>query len=116
MARALLKQQRLPARFWGKAVVTVVHLLNRAPTKALSGMTPYEAWHDKALAVAHLRTFGCLTFTKDLTQIKKLDDRSHPGVFIGYADGAKSYRVLDPATQLVRVSRDVVFDESRGWD
>jgi IS30 family transposase len=55
MARALLKQRRLLARFWGEAVVTAVHLLNRAPTKALSGMTPYEAWHNKAPAVAHLR-------------------------------------------------------------
>jgi hypothetical protein len=67
MARALLKQWRLPARFWGEAMVTVVHLLNRAPTKALSSMTPYEAWHGEALTVAHLRTFNCLTFTKDLT-------------------------------------------------
>jgi hypothetical protein len=79
-------------------------------------MMPYEAWHGKALAVAHLRTFGCLTFTKDLTQLKKLDDRSHPGVFIGYADGAKSYRILNPATQCVWVSRDVVFNKSHGWD
>jgi hypothetical protein len=116
MARALLKQRRLPVRFWGEAVVTAVHLLNQSPTKALSDMTPYEAWHDKAPAVAHLRMFGCLTFTKDLTQLKKLDDHSHPGVFIGYVDGAKAYYVLDPATQRVRVSRDVVFDESRGWD
>jgi hypothetical protein len=84
MARTLLKQRRLPTQFWGEAMVNAVHLLNQAPTKALSGMTPYEAWHDKAPAVAHLRTFGCLAITKDLTQLKKLDDRSHPGVFIGY--------------------------------
>ena len=61
----------------------------------------------------HLSTFGYVAYTKDLSQ---LDDRSCPGIFIGYADGAKAYRVLDPETQRVRVSRDVVFDESRGWD
>jgi len=116
MARALLKQRGLLARFWGEAVVTAVHLLNRAPTKALQGMTPYEAWHGKAPQVKHLRTFGCIAYTKDLSQLKKLDDRSYPGIFIGYADGAKAYRVLEPKTQRVRVSRDVVFDESRGWD
>ena len=60
--------------------------------------------------------FGCIAYTKDLLQLKKLDNRSCPGIFIGYADGAKAYRVLDPETQSVRVSRDVVFDESRGWD
>jgi len=116
MARALLKQRGLPARFWDEAVVTAVHLLNRAPTKALNGVTPYEAWHGKAPEVGYLRTFGCVAFTKDLSQLKKLDDRSIPGIFIGYADGAKAYRIFDPAAQRVRVSRDVVFDESRGWD
>jgi hypothetical protein len=48
-------------------VVTAVHLLNRVPTKALNGMTPYEAWHGNASAVVHLRTFSYLAFTKDLT-------------------------------------------------
>jgi hypothetical protein len=67
MARALLKQRGLPARFWREAVVTAVHLLNRAPTKSLQGnqaptkslqgKTPYEAWH-KPPAVGHLRTSG----------------------------------------------------------
>jgi transposase InsO family protein len=43
MARALLKQRGMPAVFWGEAVVTVVYILNRSPTKALNGRTPYEA-------------------------------------------------------------------------
>jgi hypothetical protein len=37
-------------------------------------------------------------------------------VFIGYAEGAKAYRIYDPVSQRVHVSRDVVFDEGRGWD
>jgi len=45
MARALLKQRGIPAKFWWEVVVTTVHLLNRSPTKSLQGKTPYEAWH-----------------------------------------------------------------------
>ena len=45
--------------------------------------------------------------------MRKLDDRSRPGVFIGFADGAKAYRVYDPVSQHVLVSRDVVFDDTR---
>src|SRR6185437_14231234 len=101
--------------FWGEAVVTAVYILNRSPTKALDGMTPYEAWHGRKPAVSHLRVFGCLAFAKELGQIGKLDDRSTPGVFIGYAAGSKAYRILDPETQRVRTARDVVFDEGRGW-
>jgi hypothetical protein len=36
-------------------------------------------------------------------------------VFIGYAEGSKAYRILDPGTQRVRTTCDVVFDEGRGW-
>jgi hypothetical protein len=43
MARALLKQRGMSAVFWGEAVVTAVYILNRSPTKALNGRTPYEA-------------------------------------------------------------------------
>jgi hypothetical protein len=36
-------------------------------------------------------------------------------VFIGYAEGSMAYRTLDPGTQRVRMTRDVVFDKGRGW-
>jgi transposase InsO family protein len=115
MARALLKQRGMLAIFWGEAVVTAVYILNRSSTKALNGMTPYEAWHGRKPAVSHLRVFGCLAFTKELGHIGKLDDRSTPGVFIGCAEGSKAYHILDPGTLRVRTARDVVFDEGRGW-
>lgn len=59
MARCLLKSQSVPGRFWGEAVATSIYLLNRAPTKSVAGMTPYESWHGHKPSVEHLRTFGC---------------------------------------------------------
>jgi hypothetical protein len=115
MARALLKQRGMSAVFWGETMVTAVYILNRSPTKALNGRTPYEAWHGCKPAVSHLRVFSCLAFGKELGHIDKLDDRSTPGVFIGYVEGSKAYRILDPGTQRVRTMRNVVFDEGRGW-
>jgi hypothetical protein len=115
MTQALLKQREMLAVFWGEAVVTAVYILNRSPTKALNSRTSYEACHRRKPAVSHLRVFGCLAFAKELGHIGKLDDRSTPGVFIGYAEGSKAYRILDPRTQCVRMTRDVVFDEGRGW-
>jgi hypothetical protein len=94
--------------------MTVVHLLNCSPTKALDGKTPYKAWHKRKLVVSHLRVFGCLAFAKELNHVGKLNDRSMPGVFIGYAEGIKAYRILDPMTHRVRNSQDIVFDEGRG--
>jgi hypothetical protein len=102
IARTLLKQRGMPAVFWGETVVMVVHILNRLSTKALIGRMSYEAWHGCKLAVSHLWVFGCLTFAKELDHIGKLDDKSTLGVFIGYAEGSKAYRILDPGTQRVR--------------
>jgi transposase InsO family protein len=90
MALALLKQRGMPAVFWGEAVVATVYILNRSPTKALNDRTLYEAWHGRKSAVSHLCVFGCLTFGKELGHIGKLDDRSTPGVFIGYVEGSKA--------------------------
>ena len=79
-------------------MVTAVYILNRSPTKALDGMTPYEAWHGRKPAVGHLRIFGCLVYVKELSHVSKLDDRSTLGVFIGYAEGVKAYNILDSET------------------
>jgi hypothetical protein len=113
MARALLKQRGMSAVFWGEVVVTVVYIINCSPTKALNDRTSYEAWHGRKSTISHLRVFGCLTFSKELGHIGKLDDMNTPGVFIGYAEGSKAYRILDPGTQRVRTMRDIVFDEGQ---
>jgi hypothetical protein len=111
MAQTLLKQRGISAVFWGVAVVTVVYILNCSSTKALNGRMSYEAWHGHKPAVSHLRIFDCLTFAKELVHIAKLDDRSTPEMFIGYAEGSKVYHILDPGTQHVHMTRGVVFDE-----
>jgi IS30 family transposase len=104
MARALLKRRGMYTVFWGEVVVTAVYILNRLPTKALNGRTSYEVWYGHKPAVSHLRVFDCLAFGNEFGHIGKLDDRSTPGVFIGYAEGLKAYRILDPGTQRVRTT------------
>lgn len=48
--------------------------------------------------------------------MKKLDDRSRMLVHLGTEPRSKAYRLYDPSTRKVIVSRDVVFDEARGWN
>ena len=97
--------------------MTAVFILNRAPTKALKDMTPYEAWHGKKPRVDHLKTFGCIVHVKKVGPgISKLSDRSTKMVFLGYESGTKGYRVFDPVNNQLHVSRDVVFEEKEKWD
>jgi len=59
-------------------------VLNRAPTKNLEGVTPYEAWHGKKPSVGHMRVFGCVGHVKNIGPgVRKLSDRSVKMVFWG---------------------------------
>ena len=117
MARCLLKSMGVPGQFWGEAVKTAAYLLNRSPTKSLNGKTPFEVWFGRKPNVRHLRTFGCTAYAKRIGPgVNKLVDRSLPGVFLGYEPGMKGYRVFDPVSGKLVLSRDVIFDEQRRWN
>lgn len=36
-------------------------------------------------------------------------------MFIGYCEISKAYRLYNPKTHKVVISRDVIFDEKRAW-
>jgi len=98
-------------------VRTAVYLLNRSPTKALNNITPFEAWHGVKPKVSHLKIFGGVAHVKLVGPgISKLSDRSRRTVFIGYESGTKGYRLFDPSTNRLVVSRDVIFDEKMPWE
>ncbi|XP_039115486.1 uncharacterized protein LOC120250711 [Dioscorea cayenensis subsp. rotundata] len=116
MARALLKTGNLPTRFWGDAVSTGVYLINRSPTQALQTKTPYEGMHGVKLVVSHLKVFGCIAFTLIPSQkLYKLDERSERCIFTGYSSESKAYKLFNPVTGKIIISRDVVFHEGSRW-
>ena len=59
--RTMLVDSKLPHRFWAEALSTCVYLRNHSPTKALRGITPYEAWNGIKPDVSHFHVFGCAT-------------------------------------------------------
>lgn len=44
MARSMLKEKYMSSMMWGEAVRHSLYILNRLPTRTLTGMTPYEVW------------------------------------------------------------------------
>jgi len=87
----MMKAKSMLARFWGEAVTTMVFILNRVPTKALKGMTPFEAWYGHKPSMSFLQTFGCIGhIRKTKPVLTKLEDRSTPKVLLGYEEGTKA--------------------------
>jgi hypothetical protein len=96
----------------GKKYVRSVYIFNRCPKSALDMMTPYEAWYEKKPNVNHFRVFGCVAYVHVVYQKRqKLDPKSESCIFFGYSEQSKAYRLCNPLTNSIVVSRDVIFYE-----
>lgn len=117
MARSILKHMHMPNYLWGEAIRHSTYLINCVATRSLKKKTLYEGLRHKKPSIEHLRVFGCIAYAKvDTKFLKRLDDRARKLVHLGTEPGSKAYRLYDPQTRRVVVSRDVVFDESKGWN
>ena len=117
MTRSMLKATKVPNYMWGEAVRHATYVINRVPTRALKDSTPYESLRGRKPSIAHIRVFGCVAHAKiDSHRLKKLDDRSQVLVHLGIEPGSKAYRLYNPTTKAIVVSRDVIFDERTCWN
>jgi hypothetical protein len=114
MVRSMLTEKEIPRTFWPEAVNWTIHVLNRSPTFAVRNMTPEEAWSGTKPSVEHFRVFGCLAHVHipDSKRIK-LDDRSIKCILLGVSEESKAYRFFNPASKMIVVSRDVIFEEDK---
>lgn len=122
----MIKGKNLSNGFWVEAVNTMVYLKNRSLTRSLEFKTPFETLYGYKLAVKHLRIFGCKAFAQiPMEDRKKLDSKAIKCTFIGYYSSHSAYRLFNPSTHKIFVSRDVKFHEQDseeidehydGWD
>jgi hypothetical protein len=97
---------------WGEATMTTIYVQNRSPHRILKDMTPEEAFSGKKPNVENLRIFGCPVYShipKD--KRNKLEPSGKKGIFMGYSDSSKSYRIYIPEQHKIEVRRDVTFNE-----
>ena len=117
MARCLLFEKKLPKIFWAETVNTTTYLLNRLPTRVLNNKTPFEAWKGYKPNVQHLKVFGCVCYSQVPKEKRaKLDEKAEVGVFMRYSSVTKGYRIYQPLSKKLIVSRDVNFDETTTWN
>ena len=113
MARAMLYNKDLAKNFWGEAVNTACHTVNRVYFRPGTKKTPYELWKGRKLNVKYFRIFGSTCFIlKDRENVEKFDSRSDEGIFLGYSSTSKAYRVYNKRTIKIMETVNVVIDES----
>jgi hypothetical protein len=115
MVRSMLSYSDLSVKLWIEALKTVVHILNRVPSKSVP-KTPYELWVGRKPSLRHLRVWGCHAEAKVFNpNIGKLDPKTVSCHFIGYPDKSKGYRFYCSNTYVkIMETRHVVFFENDG--
>ncbi|KAL0345452.1 UNVERIFIED_CONTAM: Retrovirus-related Pol polyprotein from transposon TNT 1-94 [Sesamum radiatum] len=111
MVRSMMSLVDLPISFWGYALLTPAHILNRTPSKAVE-KTPYEIWVGRVPKLSFLRVWGCQAYVKRL-QPDKLEPRSNKVFFVGYPKETKGYYFYNQSENKVFVARDGFFLESQ---
>jgi hypothetical protein len=117
MVRSILSARSVPKRFWPEVVKWATYVVNRCPTHAVKDLTLEEAWSGVKPYVHHFRVFGCIAHVHvpDVKR-KKLDDKSIKCVLLGLSEESKAYKLYNPIDRKIIVSRDVIFEESKGWN
>lgn len=89
-----------------------MHLINRSITQALDDKIPYEVENGVKPNVNYLRVFGCIAFALIPShKHQKLNDKLEKCIFVEYCSVSKVYKLYNPSTCKVIVSRDMVFHE-----
>ncbi|PPQ83632.1 hypothetical protein CVT26_000950 [Gymnopilus dilepis] len=109
--RALLHASGLPKFLWGEAARHVVWLMNRTSTKAVDGMTPYEAAFGKKPDLRGLREWGEKVWVR-IEGGNKLGGRVKEGRWVGVDERSKGVRVYWPDSKTVSVERNVYYDNT----
>ena len=115
----MLSYSNLSNGFWGEAMLTACHILNRVPSRT-NKETPYELWYKKKPNLSYLKVQGYRAIVRVPRQKrKKLDEQGLECIFIGYANQSKAYRfyVIEQNDYIlihsIIESRDAIFDENR---
>ncbi|MBW0472741.1 hypothetical protein O181_012456 [Austropuccinia psidii MF-1] len=108
-ARCLLKDSGLDPSLWAKAENTAVYLENLTPSKNIDFNAPFKKWFNREPSLKHLQPFGCLAIALKQKLDSKFDEAGSQGIFLGYGETHRSYRIMDPGTGKVKIMHHVKF-------
>jgi hypothetical protein len=110
--KTMIHDQDLPMHLWAEAARTTIYVHNRLSHSALGFKTPEEMFSRKKPKVSHLKIFGCPVFVHIPKEKRiKMDPSGKKGIFLGYCEVSKAFRIYIPGYDHIEINRDVTFDE-----
>ena len=110
--KTMIHDQDLPMHLWAEATRTTLYVQNELSHSALGFNTPEEMYTRKKLEVSHLKIFGFPVYVHILKEKRtKLDPSGKKGIFVGYCEVSKAFRIYISGFHHIEISRYVTFDE-----
>jgi hypothetical protein len=92
--------------------MAAVYVQNKLSHSTLGFKTPEEMFIGKKPEVSHLKIFGCPVFIHIPKEKRnKLEPSGKKGIFVGYCEVSKAFRIYIPGHRHIEISGDVTFDE-----
>lgn len=112
-SRTMIHGNNLSLNYWGEAVSNAVYTLNRTGKSPQKDKSPYELWFGKPTDISTLHVFGSEAYVHIPDEKRrKWDAKSKKGVFVGYQENCKGYRVWVPQEKRIAITRNVVIREN----
>jgi transposase InsO family protein len=110
--KTMIHDQDLPMCLWAEDAMAAVYVQNRLSHSALGFKTLEEMFTGKKPEVSHLKIFGCLVFIHIPKEKRnKLEPSGKKGIFVGYCEVSKAFKIYIPSHLHIEISRDMTFDE-----
>ncbi|KAK2398040.1 putative mitochondrial protein [Trifolium repens] len=112
MARTMMHETKLAKYFWAEAVNTACYIQNRIYIRPILNKTTYELFKGRKPNISYFHQFGCTCYILNNKAYKrKFDAKACKGIFIGYSERSKAYKVYNSETNTVEESIHVRFDD-----
>ena len=112
LARTNLIASSQKTSLWNEAVLYACQILNATTVQKETGKSAFEIFHNKKPFFGKLFPFGTVCYFLDQNpQLRKLQPRGKRGLLVGLNAGIFGYRIWEPGTRRIVVTRHVTFSK-----
>jgi len=111
-AKTLIYWSKLSSNFWDYAIIYSNYLYNNTPHSRNNFEIPNEIFYNKLVEIKHIRTFGCITYYKNINS-NKLEPNARKGIFLGFKESSHSYIVMDFSDYKIHQVREIYCLENK---
>ncbi|GJW55561.1 retrovirus-related pol polyprotein from transposon TNT 1-94 [Tanacetum coccineum] len=116
-AQTMLIISKAPEFLWAEAIATACFTQNRSIVHTRHNKTPYKLIHGRKSNIQYFHVFGSLCYpTNNRDDLGKMKPKADIGIFIGYSESSRGFRIYNRITKKIMETIHVKFDELTTMD